>query len=508
MNSSVNMPIALTGGMVYLLMALTVWVMLRKTAHARVVGRWTLGSVCAGLSMLGLASRILVPLPLAVGGFLPAMLACSAMLMQTDALRMHQNLPPVWRRAAVPLLVVALVLLVLGWLDLRNWFFVVTCATLASLSGLLTWQALRVARQERLTSARLLAWSQGALAVALTLRALGVALGVSPYRFDQGGVLYAVVHCAAVLAALYGSLGFMGLMLEITRRAEAQARDGQVAEATRRQSAEQTASELRTLLHQRDTLAAERERLLQVLAHEIRQPLHNASGALQAAGLALRAPRTSGVDQVALRLGRAEAVLGDVRSVLDNTLAVATLLGRRAPLVKQEVALDFLVDLTLGDLDEARRARVQVQWLTDQRSADCEPGLMRLALRNLLANAFNHGGPGVAVRVVLTEETEPQALAIHVIDNGIGATADRLAAHAVDTAAMEAGQSAAQALAPGPADLQIPAPSPARPPPARGRSMGLRIVHQVMALHGGQLVLRAGQPHGLKASLLLPLPQD
>lgn len=53
------------------------------------------------------------------------------------------------------------------------------------------------------------------------------------------------LHAVLVLAALYGSLGFMGLMLDIARRAELQAREAelqaresQVAEVVRRQAAE------------------------------------------------------------------------------------------------------------------------------------------------------------------------------------------------------------------------------------------------------------------------------
>jgi hypothetical protein len=41
-----------------------------------------------------------------------------------------------------------------------------------------------------------------------------------------------------------------------------------------------------------------------------------------------------------------------VRSVLDNTLAAATLLQRSAPLALQEIELEFLVALALGDLGE------------------------------------------------------------------------------------------------------------------------------------------------------------
>jgi signal transduction histidine kinase len=217
--------------------------------------------------------------------------------------------------------------------------------------------------------------------------------------------------------------------------------------------------------------------MLQILAHEIRQPLHNACGALQAAGQALRLapPAMVGTrpghptDEVMLRLGRAEAVLGEVRAVLDNTLAAASLLSRSAPLVVQEVDIDFLVDLALGDLDEAQRRRVQVQWLTDLRQVEVDPGLLRLALRNLLVNAFGHGGAGVAVQLQVAERDAPPALLLTVADDGPG----------------------------------LPATAPVA---GQRPGLGLDIVRQVVALHGGQLDLQPNQPQGLRAVLVLPLP--
>lgn len=89
----------------------------------------------------------------------------------------------------------------------------------------------------------------------------------------------------------------------------------------------------------------------------------------------------------------------------------------------EEVDLGCLIDLALGDLDESQRPLVQVQWLTGLREAEVEPGLLRLALRNLLVNAFNHGGPGVAVRLQVDEQALPPALLLRVVDDGPGLAA-------------------------------------------------------------------------------------
>ncbi len=476
MGNTVDMPIALSGGVIYLLMALTVWGMFRRTPHAQVVRLWALGAVCAGSSLVLIAGRSVLPLALGFG--LSTALIGAGMLLQTAALRLHLARPRVWQ----PLLAPVLVGLLLAALMLaRNKFalFVAGCAVLSVYTGILARHAWVTAMQERSRSAVLLAWSQGILSLALLWRGLAVALGLASYQQGQGGFSFLRVHAVTVLAALFGSLGFMGLMLDITRRAERRARDAQVAESVRREAAELQAQELRSLLAQRDTLAAERERLLRMLAHEIRQPLHNASGALQAAGQALQLqPHGKGeadLGEAAQRLRRAEMVLGGVRSVLDNTLAAATLLSRSAPRALQEVELDFLIDLALGDLDPAQRSRVQVRWLADLRQAEVEPGLLRLALRNLLVNAFSHGGPDVAVQLQVAEQDQPPALLLRVVDDGPG----------------------------------LPSAATAAPPAGavgeRRQGLGLHIVQQVAARHGGRLDLLPQAPHGLQAVLVLPL---
>jgi signal transduction histidine kinase len=283
---------------------------------------------------------------------------------------------------------------------------------------------------------------------------------------------------AAAVAALFGNLGYLGMVLEDLHRTELQARQAQLDETASRTAAEQTALELQALLAQRDELAEEREGLLQMLAHEIRQPLQSAGQAMQGAVQVLRDPRGAPAAQVGAQLMQAQAVLGEVRSVLDNTLAAATLLSRGTPLVRQEVALDFLVELTLGDLGARQLDRLTVDWRTDIDSLEVEPGLVRLALRNLLTNAFAHGGPQVNVRLTIDALPHGAGLRLVVADDGPGMS---------------------------PAQLLDPPSQPGQP--AR-RRLGLSIVRQVMDLHGGQLVLGNELPRGFVAQLVFPLPAD
>jgi signal transduction histidine kinase len=191
----------------------------------------------------------------------------------------------------------------------------------------------------------------------------------------------------------------------------------------------------------------------------------------------LRDPRDANATQVQGRLQQAQAVLGEVRAVLDNTLAAATLLSRETPLARQPVALDFLVELTLGDLAAEQLDRLTVEWLTDIDTLRVDPGLVRLALRNLLHNAFLHGGPRVQVGLRLEELPASRSLRLVVADDGPGIAAHRLHPQQVDS-------------------------------PAGRRRLGLDVVRQVMALHGGQLVLGNALPRGFLAQLVFPLPAE
>lgn len=462
-----------TLALLQLLMACTSWLVLRGPRHAQALQLWAAGTLALGLSLApgGLADSAPPALPDALRMLLPALLP-AGLLLRVLALRRHMGRP---LHLGAGLAIVALA--ALGWAfclqaDEPRVRISYANAVLVLGTAVVGWHAWEDSRRGGAPTARWLAWTEWLLAGCLLLRALAIAAGSPP----SGGWDWWLAMAAAALAALFGNLGYLGMLLDDLHRAALQARQAQLDETSSRAAAEQTTLALQALLAQRDALADEHERLLQLLAHEIRQPLHNAGLAIQGAAQVLQQPRGDDAARVDAQLLQAQAVLGDVRAVLDNTLAAATLLQREAPLRRQVVALDFLVELTLADLSARQRDRLTVDWRTDLDQLLVEPGLVRLALRNLLHNAFNHAGP--AAQVVLRIDLMPatHSLRLAVADDGPGIT---------------------------PGQLQRPEPGSGLP---GRRRLGLQIVRQVMDLHGGQLVLGNELPRGFVAQLVFPLP--
>lgn len=175
----------------------------------------------------------------------------------------------------------------------------------------------------------------------------------------------------------------------------------------------------RTLLDWRTAMLQERNEMLQLLSHEIRQPLNNASAAMQATMKAIVGLQSSEAAQAGSALLRAEHVLQQVISTLDNTLAAGTTLADGAhPLT--ECDLPTLINLAVHDIAADARPRVQVQWRTGTRTVQLHPGLMRLSLRNLLNNALNYSPGQLPVVLRIDESDEPLALTLEVIDQGPG----------------------------------------------------------------------------------------
>ncbi len=472
--------ITLVSGTLFILLSLALWSLMRVPQHAVSVRLWTAGALMLGLGFL--LSSFRAALPDWFGGLLLNSLALGSQWLRVLALRRHMDLPLRVLPGLVLLLLTMAAMAALSLGDDPRPRVTLACTVLAALSLSLAWHARLAGRRSGSRSARLLAISECPLAAMLLVRGVLVWLTLPPLvaRPVQVGTDWLLLLAVVVVAAIYSNLTYMGLLLDDTRHDQVQAHEVQAAESRARQVAEAHAQALETLLQQRDRLAQERQRTLDLLAHEIRQPLHDAGGALQAAAAALDDLPPALSERAQQRLQRAQAVLGGVQSVLDNTLAAAALLARQTPLRAHEVDLHFLVDLVVGDLGSEQRARLRVDWQTDLRAVDVEPGLMRLALRNLLANAQRHGGPGVRVVLCIAEQAAPPALLLQVQDDGPGMPPERIAAVA------EAGRDTAAAQ--------------------MGGGLGLVVTRQVAQRHGGRLELRNRQPHGLRASLVLPLP--
>lgn len=295
----------------------------------------------------------------------------------------------------------------------------------------------------------------------------------SQVRRSMMAILVAGVLCAllAVAGALYTA---RRLGRQLRRAVEAHVRGDATADSSIREVAELSdalqrarEAELRATRElqraREETLAQLRERsdMLDVLAHEVRQPLNNASAALQAATVELS---RDGKLTAAEPLRRAEIVLSEVQGSIGNTLAMASLLVGAQRIEGVDTDIDALIEVAIADMPPSEAWRVRVERETNTRTATMEPGLMRLALRNLLSNALRCSPAGSDVIVRVSDSDEPLALILDVVDHGPGIDPDRLT-HLADS---------------------MP-PRAERDARGRRRGLGLHIVHRVMELHGGSL---------------------
>jgi len=252
-----------------------------------------------------------------------------------------------------------------------------------------------------------------------------------------------------------------------------------VTELKETQAALRRESELRLQLQDHasrlNAVLEERTEMLDVLAHEVRQPLNNACAALQSAEGAFRMTRD---EYASSQVVQAQQVLREVLLRLDNTLAVASLLAKPDAVQRDDVEIDALIAIETADMPAAERGRIKVVRETPTWAALMDMNLMRLALRNLLSNALKFSPSGSEVVVTVSDTDAPPALRISVTDHGGGIAPDLLP-RLFTRGARGEGKG------------------------AHGLGLGLYIVDRVMSLHGGSVqVVRTG-PEGTRIKLVV-----
>jgi len=459
----------LATGLLYIAMPLAVLLILwQRHPRLRVIG-WVASGLCLGVTAVLYSLREIAPAWLTVA--LANVVSYAAFFAKLPVLRLEQGLPARWQ-PALALWLLASLAFVAAFASGQPVGMRSTINACAHIGGalLVARQAHLLARQTDSRSAQMIALVYllyaGTVLLRMSRRELGLndGLPVSP-QFD-----YLLLLLAALLAALLGNVGYLGMALERTR----------VREQAQRQALDRLREQQQALdasRHARDAVRSERYRSSQVLAHEVRQPLHNAAVALQAATSRLQA---LGDAQDAVRaVMQAQAVIQRVSASLDNTVAAASLLTSDVRVSRQAVELDVIIDLCVADLAPAARARVVVDNQAEGRSAYMEPGLVRLAVRNLLINATRYAPEGTQVTLRLLDSESPLALVIEVADLGPGLPPAR--------------------------ESQVNTDSPQGPPSVLpGQGLGLHIVRRVADMHGGSLRWRANTPQGSVFTLTLP----
>jgi signal transduction histidine kinase len=161
----------------------------------------------------------------------------------------------------------------------------------------------------------------------------------------------------------------------------------------------------------------ERDELLAVASHELRNPLHVLTLQIAAARLAAQARQQT---EITARLEKAERLLSRYAERLGVLLDLSRLNAKAYPLAVREVDLGR----TLRQLVEALRPeadyhRVDLQFEGPQQClVQTDPLALEQVIGNLLVNAFKHSGCRHATLTL--ETTDRDAVMLHVADDGRG----------------------------------------------------------------------------------------
>jgi signal transduction histidine kinase len=459
-------------GVVYLLMSGLVWMILRPHHEATAIGLWCGGGVIIGVVYLLFSMR--GKLPIYWTTLVPVALALLGLGLRICALYRENGRGGFWRTV---MLVTALMMLLslLTWPG-GAWRRPVTSLLMGGAAAWLALIAWRLGRQPHGRGAELIAVSYALFGATYLVRLAGglfaMVTGTHVPPTLAPTLDLVLVMTGGLVAGIFGNVGYVGMALERARiRREDQARDLSQVQALR-SAAEAQASMLGERL-------AERDEFVRVLAHEVRQPLNNASAALQSADAALNDDPLTDRGEVLARLQRAQKVISHIVGSIDNTLAASTVLASQQPLEPRDADVNMLVELALGDLDPKQRTRVLRESTSHARTAAMDIGLMRLALRNLLSNALAYSPPDSPVRLQVSDSDEPLGLVFEVRDEGPGL------APAVRERLFERGARGNHGL------------------PSHG--LGLYVVQQIMRRHGGQASWTPNSPKGSVFRLWLPL---
>jgi signal transduction histidine kinase len=453
-------------GTLYTAMPVTVWILLNHRHPRLNVNLWCLSGLLFSLMALLLGLRGQVSDLVTVHGAN----AVGYLVLKAGVLRIESGRRPAW----LPLLAAAAAATALTALaHAIDTALRVATINLLLAAGLLlqTVLSLQLARVRGSRSARLMALLFGLFAAALAGRGVQhLAVVGRPVDALGPDPVFVVTLLLSLLAGIGANIGYMGLALD---RARANAREQRTALDALRENQQTLQLASRT----REAVAIERARTTRLLAHEVRQPLHNAAVALQSGAATLASSRDPA--EAARAIEQAQAVIRRVSATLDNTVAATTMLTADERISTADTDLQMLLDLCLGDLPPDARSRVQIDYRADARSARLEPSLLRLALRNLLVNAtlYAPGDSPVTLRVL--DSDEPLALVLEVADLGPGIPED---------------------LRERIFDEGTRGPQPTVP----GYGLGLHVVKRVARLHGGSITWQANRPQGSVFRLVLP----
>jgi signal transduction histidine kinase len=243
--------------------------------------------------------------------------------------------------------------------------------------------------------------------------------------------------------------------------------------------------EIADLVRDFDTMAAalrkqiKSERsLLSGVSHELRSPIARIR-------LALALAREADAGERQEMLDRIEQDAIQLDSMLERILTVSRLeSGQLKPKFKT-FSLNDLVDDVLRDARfeaAATNATISCVAVENNIQVTGDPSLLRSAIENVVRNAIFYSGEGGRIEVTVTGTENRRGASVIVQDNGPGVPADKMQLifepfYRVDDS---------------------------RGATTGGMGLGLAIANNAVVSHGGGIIARNVEPHGLELTLMIP----
>ena len=291
-------------------------------------------------------------------------------------------------------------------------------------------------------------------------------LRVAAFAILVGGVALFVL----VAGALRRRIAPIGALIEAAAQIERGDYSVRVPERGGRE-VRALARTFNTMSARLSAIDSQRRSFLADVAHELRTPLAIMRGRLEAMLDEIH-PRDD--DHLRAILGHAESLerlVGDVATVAQAETGAL-------PLNLEQVDLAVLASAVAEDFAEASRqggVEIRVRVGADATPLTADAARMRQALANLVANALRYGAPGGVIDIAVDRTAEGTVLTVR--DDGTGISSELLP-HVFERFV--------------------------RGPDSRGSGLGLPIVADIAAAHGGSATAASTPGEGTTVTLVIP----